>query len=306
MNGQAGWVRGRSARVRVDGPVLGDTILSVTTIGRGDPTCAESTRRDIIRETLQHETKLLSNPFFRALWFSEERLVWPKSKRRKAEIPIPIHPSCDLNDSQRAAVQKILSDKDNDRIVLVQGPPGTGKTTVTTASVMSHHHVNSSRGIYGLVPILTLQSKTSPSSSSRRGFKNSELLYRRISILSGGVAVDLSSRCFITSDMLHELSTIAADRLLLDCKVILCTLSMFSSPAIDEFLRIVQVEVIILDETSQIECGDYIPIFHQFRSTLSKLVLIGDDKQCVKSLCVNICVVADAYLSTALWPRRHI
>ena len=55
---------------------------------------------------------------------------------------------------------------------------------------------------------------------------------------------------------------------------------MFSNPHIGVFLRIVPVEMIILDEASQIECGDYLPIFYRFQSTLSKLVFIGDDKQC--------------------------
>ncbi|KAF8554480.1 hypothetical protein OG21DRAFT_1385482, partial [Imleria badia] len=74
-------------------------------------------------------------------------------------------------------------------------------------------------------------------------------------------------------------SVIEASRQLLDCKVILCTLSMFSNPNIDVYLRVVPVEMIILDEASQIECGNYLPIFHRFHSTLSKLVFIGDDKQ---------------------------
>ena len=75
------------------------------------------------------------------------------------------------------------------------------------------------------------------------------------------------------------MSIVEASRQLLDCKVILCTLSMLSNPNIDVFLRILPVEMIILDEASQIECGDYLPIFHRFHSTLSKLVFIGDDKQ---------------------------
>ncbi|KAF8126924.1 P-loop containing nucleoside triphosphate hydrolase protein, partial [Boletus edulis] len=84
--------------------------------------------------------------------------------------------------------------------------------------------------------------------------------------------------CLIRSDVFPK-SIVEAERLLLDCKVILCTLSMFSHPKIDVFMRIVPVEMIILDEASQIECGNYLPIFYHFHSTLSKLVFIGDDKQ---------------------------
>jgi len=63
---------------------------------------------------------------------------------------------------------------------------------------------------------------------------------------------------------------------------------MFSNPNIDAYLRIVPVEMVILDEASQIECGDYLPIFHHFHSILSKLVFIGDDKQCDLSLSVHV------------------
>lgn len=84
------------------------------------------------------------------------------------------------------------------------------------------------------------------------------------------------------------MSVIDASRLLLDCKVILCTLSMFSNPKIDVFLRILPVEMIILDEASQIECGDYLPILYHFHSTLSKIVFIGDDKQCDLSLLAHV------------------
>lgn len=75
-------------------------------------------------------------------------------------------------------------------------------------------------------------------------------------------------------------SIVEASRQLLDCKVILSTLSMLSNPNIDVYLRVVPVEMLILDEASQIECGGYLPILHRFRSTLWKLVFIGDDKQC--------------------------
>ena len=93
--------------------------------------------------------------------------------------------------------------------------------------------------------------------------------------------------CLIRSDDFKK-SIVEASRQLLDCKVILCTLSMFSNPNIDVYLRVLPVEMIVLDEASQIECGDYLPVFHQFHSTLSKLVFIGDDKQCDLSLLAHV------------------
>lgn len=90
--------------------------------------------------------------------------------------------------------------------------------------------------------------------------------------------IDVES-CLIRSDTFKD-SLVETSRQLLGCKVILCTLSMFSHPGIGVFLRVVPVETIILDEASQIESGDYLPILHDFQSTLSKLVFVGDDKQC--------------------------
>jgi hypothetical protein len=40
----------------------------------------------------------------------------------------------------------------------------------------------------------------------------------------------------------------------------------------------------IIDEASQIEVGQYIPLVKSFGSTLRKLCFIGDDKQCKLSL----------------------
>ena len=144
--GRARKVAGRSACISINGPVKGDKILSVTTIGKEDPTRAESTREDIILKTLQYETDIFSIPFFQALWLPHEPLVWPKSKGPKTVQPAQL--SQGLNPSQLAAVERILSDEDDDRIVVIHGPPGTGKTTVIAASVISHDHADSSRGIW--------------------------------------------------------------------------------------------------------------------------------------------------------------
>lgn len=72
---------------------------------------------------------------------------------------------------------------------------------------------------------------------------------------------------------------VIADRLLLGSRVILCTLSMLSDNRIAEFTRLVPVEVVVVDEASQIEIGDYLPLLFRFQKTLRKLAFIGDDKQ---------------------------
>jgi hypothetical protein len=75
-------------------------------------------------------------------------------------------------------------------------------------------------------------------------------------------------------------STVLIERLLLGSRVILCTLSMLSHPKLAAFMRLVPPQTMIVDEASQIEIGDYFPLLHRFQHTLSKLVFIGDNKQC--------------------------
>ena len=45
------------------------------------------------------------------------------------------------------------------------------------------------------------------------------------------------------------------------------------------FTRCVPVDIVVVDEASQIEVGNYLPLMNKFRSTLTKMVFIGDDKQ---------------------------
>lgn len=65
------------------------------------------------------------------------------------------------------------------------------------------------------------------------------------------------------------------------CPVVLCTLSMISSFTLRKFggFSTVPIKTLIIDEASQIEIGDYIPLFTS-HSTIRKVCFIGDDKQC--------------------------
>jgi len=69
-------------------------------------------------------------------------------------------------------------------------------------------------------------------------------------------------------------------RYLKDCKVILCTLSMLSNDRLIKFTQLNPVKILVVDEASQIEVGNYISVFSKFHSTLRKACFIGDDKQC--------------------------
>jgi regulator of nonsense transcripts 1 len=64
-------------------------------------------------------------------------------------------------------------------------------------------------------------------------------------------------------------------------QVILCTLSMISNPKL-QFIgtQVVPVINVIIDEASQIEVGQYVPLFKSFGKILRKICFVGDDKQC--------------------------
>ena len=65
----------------------------------------------------------------------------------------------------------------------------------------------------------------------------------------------------------------------------LCTISMLSTNKLmtHGFTKIVPVQTVIIDEASQIEVGDYLSILAKYKTSLRKMVFIGDDKQCEHS-----------------------
>ena len=63
-------------------------------------------------------------------------------------------------------------------------------------------------------------------------------------------------------------------------QVMLCTLSMLSNFNITKFTKEIPLKVLVVDEASQIEIGNYIAPFSSFKKTLRKTCFIGDDKQC--------------------------
>ncbi|KZV80981.1 hypothetical protein EXIGLDRAFT_589876, partial [Exidia glandulosa HHB12029] len=54
---------------------------------------------------------------------------------------------------------------------------------------------------------------------------------------------------------------------------------MLSHPNLPIFSNIVPIETLIIDEASQIELGDFVPVLCQYSETVRKLVFVGDDMQ---------------------------
>ena len=110
--------------------------VQLTTVGRESSTVAERTRASIIHLALRHQADLFDQPFFCALFLPEED-TWDEDAPTRPSLPIRFSKEDALNDSQRNALERILSGANENRLVLVQGPPGTGKTTVIAGAVES-------------------------------------------------------------------------------------------------------------------------------------------------------------------------
>lgn len=294
VNAQIGGVVGRSGNVITDRALTtgNKQITTVTSIGRDDPTTAEAQRSATILRILQGSEKLLDeSPWVQNIWFPQTDdglLTWPKEwSAVKTNLvpnrPSKLHPSSQtgnmvhhtLNSSQQAAVNSMLSEIDDHRITLVQGPPGTGKTSVIASFVQLS--VQLGRGGIWLVAQSNVAVKNIAEKLISRGFRDWKLLvskdfhYEWHEHLYGKVENNI-----IRSDTFNIASNKAN---LQGIQVMLCTISMLSNFSISKFTREIPLKVLVVDEASQIEIGNYIAPFSNFKRTLRKVCFIGDDKQ---------------------------
>ncbi|KAF8813317.1 P-loop containing nucleoside triphosphate hydrolase protein [Phlegmacium glaucopus] len=278
VKAQATQISGRYATLSPAGTVSGtSTVRSITTIGRECPTSAEDMREGIMLGALEGQVLVDENPFIQSIWLPKRKLSWSGCP---VAPPMSYFPSKrSLNVSQREAVDAILSNAPTRRIVLIQGPPGTGKTTVIAASAISAMASIDKTNTLWLVAQSNVAVKNIAEKlaiedffdfkvlvSKEFHFDWHEHLYEKI---KGNV---IRSDDFV-DDIVHT------ERKLLGSRVLLCTISMLSNMKLGTFSRLVPLQTVIFDEASQIEIGDYFPMLTRFRSTLRKLVFIGDDKQ---------------------------
>jgi len=272
----------------------------VTTIGKEDLTAAESAREDVVLKALQGTITLTEHPFFCSIWAPSLNIPWaPLHASTSSSV---YYPNGQLNPSQYEAVERIISQSDRDRVLLIQGPPGTGKTTVIAASVNSMINTGPMERTVWLVAHSNVAVKNIAEKLDKVGFREFKLLVSKDFHYDRYVApasppchaeflclrhehlYERLEHCFIRSDMFGG-GAVAASQHLLDrhtskpTRVILCTLSMLSNPRIEDFTRQVPVQTVIFDEASQIEVGEYLPLLQRFQHSIQKMVFIGDDKQ---------------------------
>jgi len=300
--GQIAHVLGRSTHVDTSRELNNKQVVTVTSIGRDSKTMAEAHRDATILKMLQRKEKSLEeNPWIRNIWNPKDQdapLVWPKDwtpqikpvKKKKASISRP------LNGSQQAAVNAMLSETDDHRILIIQGPPGTGKTSVIASFVDFAVNTFERTGIW-----LVAQSNVAVKNIAEKLISSNFLAWKLL------VSKDFHFEwyvCFILYiacsylDVVcyrheHLYSKVASNIIrsdgfmyaskrnnMRDVRVVLCTLSMLSNDSIKYFTKNIPVNTLVVDEASQIEIGNYISVFSKFKWTLRKACFIGDDKQC--------------------------
>lgn len=128
-------VKGRSAKVSLNTCIEQGASISISTLGRDDPTNAEMDRTEVVLTCLQRANNLFKQDFAARIFLG--RKFPPSSSRSNSKPEVYFPTDRQLNPSQTLAVKSILSNSSSDRVCLIQGPPGTGKTTVIAASVHS-------------------------------------------------------------------------------------------------------------------------------------------------------------------------
>ncbi|KAH9058403.1 P-loop containing nucleoside triphosphate hydrolase protein [Lactarius vividus] len=280
VTGDASGVRGKSANIDTVHNMEGKVIASITSIGRDLPTMAEQDRSLSLLRVLQGSLPLLDNHWMKAIWLPSDSVVWPEhfsSSESAPPIEIVEHPDAPLNPSQHSALTNMLSFSLDNCITLVQGPPGTGKTTVIATYVVDAIRAGQ-RGIW-----LMAQSNVAVKNIAEKLAKFDFFGFKLL--VSQGFHYEWHEHLYnkigkntIRTDTLPKPN--ALKKLLQDTQVVLCTLSMISSPKLRDLTQIVPIINVVIDEASQIEVSQYVPLFKSFGRTLRKLCFIGDDKQC--------------------------
>ncbi|KAK0485263.1 P-loop containing nucleoside triphosphate hydrolase protein [Armillaria novae-zelandiae] len=270
-------VEGRTATITIQGHLPTQAPLKVTTIGREEPTQAERAKTMIILAALQQSSTILKQPFIQALWFPWARISWPTRASFTRKVTINFRGR--LNDSQRCAVDLILSNRNADRVTVIRGPPGTGKTTVISAAVTSVIASGDQDRTLWLVAHSNVAVKNIAEKLASFGCLGFKILVSKDFHYGWHehLYTVIEPNLIRSDDFVEDIVGMA--RQLLDSRIILCTLSMLSHDRMSTIARIVPVQTIIFDEASQIEIGDYLPVIHRFASSLQKMVFIGDDKQ---------------------------
>ncbi|KAJ3863515.1 P-loop containing nucleoside triphosphate hydrolase protein, partial [Lentinula novae-zelandiae] len=276
--GNTGGVEGRRAPLNISRELgsSNQVVGKILSKGRDILTNADEKRAAAVLRMLQGEGDF-GNIWVTNIWDPPNgTMSWPKSFTHSPPITVPEVPNRPLNSSQIFAIAKMLSLESDNRIILIRGPPGSGKTSVISRFVEIATANPQYPGLW-LVAQSNVAVKNIAEKLASIGYMNWKLLVSRDFIFDWhehlygpGLQNNL-----ISSDQFFKYQTSKLE----GCKVVLCTLSMLSNSQILKFTRCIPIHTLIVDEASQIEVGNFLPVLFTAVKTLQKLCFIGDDKQ---------------------------
>ncbi|KAL1940377.1 hypothetical protein VTO73DRAFT_8949 [Trametes versicolor] len=257
VNTQTYSARGKKTTLTFNGKLSTD-IRSVRVVGREDATSAENARDMFIVRLLQSAATLDRSPFVCLLWFPRNSI--------SRSVQTPQYYFETLNPSQIRVANAMVS-----------GPPGSGKTSTIAAGLK---HFQECKQTVWVVAQSNVGVKNIARSIIKRGidfklivsmdfhFEWHEHLYK------GAVESTL-----IRSDELNGMG-FDVNRRIGNTHIILCTLSMLSNPCLasNGVFRYRPVEILAVDEASQIDTLEFMHLFDKF-DKLRKVCMFGDPQQ---------------------------
>ncbi|KAI0671723.1 P-loop containing nucleoside triphosphate hydrolase protein [Trametes maxima] len=263
---------GRRTQLQVlKGNVRPSEISTITVVGREEATCSEVARDQFFTRLLQGYAVLTGALFVRLLWFPESKAQKRRSRKAAAAAEF-----LELNHSQRVVSSAMIAD--NESFVIAHGPPGTGKTT-TIAAALQYWQAQKQ-------PVWVIAQSNVGVKNIARSIVKRKIAFKLLvskefhfewheHLYEGAVEHTL-----IRSDELNSPHGFDAPRRIGDAQIILCTLAMLSSPALQTqgVFKYRPVQRLVVDEASQIDTSEFLHLFHEFES-LEKVCMFGDPKQ---------------------------
>ncbi|KAG8829690.1 hypothetical protein FRC17_006185, partial [Serendipita sp. 399] len=276
------------------------------TMGKEEATILDNQRSNFILFALQGRVAVQGNQLLRQIWF-------PTTHK-----PSPVEPTLPelvgeefkrLNRRQKRAVEEMMKEGPDPRIVLVHGPPGTGKTSVIAAMTQCLLNTVNDRSEDGEQEKLIQSAMRSDEedmdesaadgptvwivAQSNVAVKNVAEKLVKVGILDFKLIVSsdfhfewhehiytkVKHNLCVSSNLpktKHEVRTFLGSS-----RVILCTLSILTSPKLRnlDFYTWMPVTSVVVDEASQIQIGDLLPMLHYFESDIKRVCFVGDHKQ---------------------------
>ncbi|KAF8994635.1 P-loop containing nucleoside triphosphate hydrolase protein [Cyathus striatus] len=273
--GHAYRTKGKTTTIRpMSKATFSGTAESVRVVGRQEPTNSERAQSELLLLLLRGEKDLRTSFFTRTLWFPKWKGIKYNRDADCGYFGNVLLSNIHLNPSQWCAAEAMIS---GTPLVVTHGPPGTGKTTTIAAAAKVWDTCKQPAWI---VAHSNVAVKNIAESLFKKGVKFILLVSKEFyeewhEHLYVGVESNL-----IRSDELPK-DKVGVERLFNGSTIVLSTLGMLSSPALERngTFDLVPVERLVVDEASQIRIFEYLHIFVKFQEELLKVCYFGDPNQ---------------------------